>query len=71
MERGPKRFDPDVVTREVIDELQIAEAQRTGEVPQFPFVTDPNGVIHELVEEDIRQDPEEVIRNIERKLGEN
>lgn len=66
MERGPKRFDPDAVTREVIDELQTADAQRTGEIPRFPFVTDLNGVIHELVEEDIRPDPEEVIRNIER-----
>jgi len=69
MERGPKKFNPDAVTREVIDKLQRKEAQRTGEVPRFPFVTGPDGALHELVEEDVRPDPEDAIRKIENNLG--
>lgn len=74
MGEKPKRFDADAETRGVIDELQKSAAQRTGEVPRFPFVTGPDGRLHELVEYDVREPSgktERRIGEIVRKLGEN
>jgi hypothetical protein len=48
--------DPDRITKDVIEALQNVIAQKTGDVPHFPFVTDRNGQVHDLVEEDVRDD---------------
>jgi len=64
IEKRIRQFDAE--TRSVIDSLQMATAQHTGEVPAFPFVTGPDGTLHELVEYDVR----EPSGKIERKIGE-
>lgn len=65
MEQAPRQFDPDKETKDVIDDLQRRMAQATGEVPRFPFVTGPDGKLHELVEEYVCPVDEDRIKEIE------
>ena len=61
MESSPNAqdFNPDRVTLDVIEDVQRRVAQETGVVLFMPFVTNPEGHLVELVEEDVRFGGEE------------
>lgn len=57
MSESQPQFDGDANTRDAIDDLQRQVAQKTGQVPRLPFITDKDGRLHELVEEEVRDLP--------------